>query len=73
MVFDRYLIQWGLAPDGEPVTTNSSRLLPVRRGETPAMLKIAVMEEEQRSCSFGPRKIVEMDLSLCRTLGRMDS
>jgi streptomycin 6-kinase len=43
-MFDHYLARWGLTPDGEPIITRNSRLLPVRRGETPAMLKIAVEE-----------------------------
>jgi streptomycin 6-kinase len=46
-MFDEYLARWGLTPDGEPIMTHSSRLLPVRRAGTPAMLKIAVEAEEQ--------------------------
>jgi len=46
--FDVYLDAWGLLPDGEPIYTHSSDLLPVRRNGEPAMLKIARSEEEQR-------------------------
>ena len=34
-------------PDGDPVTTHSSRLLPVRQGAVPAMLKVATESEEK--------------------------
>jgi streptomycin 6-kinase len=47
MVFDHYLARWGLTPDGEPIATRSSDLLPVRRAALPAMLKIAREEEER--------------------------
>ena len=47
-VFDAHLLRWGLTPDGEPIATHSSRLLPVRRGGVPAMLKIAQEVEERR-------------------------
>jgi streptomycin 6-kinase len=39
--------RWGLVPDGDPIVTHSSRLLPVRWGGEPAMLKIAVAPEEK--------------------------
>lgn len=45
--FDEYLGRWNLTPDGDPIITRSSRLFPVRQGDTPAMLKIAVEAEEQ--------------------------
>ena len=51
-MFDIYLDAWALVPDGEPITTHSSDLLPVRRGGIPAMLKIARNEEEQRGNSL---------------------
>lgn len=51
-MFDHYLARWGLIPDGEPIITHSSRLLPVRRVETPAMLKIAVEAEERRGAAL---------------------
>jgi streptomycin 6-kinase len=46
-VFVPWLQRWELVPDGEPILTPGSRLLPVRRGDTPAMLKIAVDDEEK--------------------------
>ncbi len=46
-MFDRYLSLWELTPDGAPIITHSSRLLPVRYKGVPAMLKIA-METEER-------------------------
>ena len=45
--FNGYLDRWGLAQDGEPIVTHSGRLLPVRQGDVPAMLKIAVETEEK--------------------------
>jgi streptomycin 6-kinase len=47
-VFDAYLKLWNLLPDGEPIATQSSDLLPVLyRGSTRAMLKIARSAEER--------------------------
>ncbi len=46
-MFSDYLERWKLTPDGEPIITASSRLLPVRSGGVPAMLKIAVHDEER--------------------------
>lgn len=46
-MFDEYLIEWGLIPDGEPIVTPGSRLLPVRRNGEPAMLKVALEAEEK--------------------------
>jgi streptomycin 6-kinase len=47
-MFDDYLARWRLTPDGEPIATHSSDLLPVRRAGTAAMLKIAREAEERR-------------------------
>ncbi|MDQ6886085.1 MAG: 3'-kinase [Gemmatimonadota bacterium] len=47
-MFDTFLDRWHLVPDGTPITTPRSRLLPVRLAGTPAMLKIAVEAEERR-------------------------
>jgi streptomycin 6-kinase len=47
-VFDDYLERWHLAPDGAPIVTHSSRLLPVLQAGVPAMLKIAQEDEERR-------------------------
>ncbi len=45
--FAPFLARWNLTPDGAPIVTHSSRLLPVRRGETLAMLKVAYEAEEK--------------------------
>lgn len=45
--FGAYLARWGLVPDGAAITTHSSRLLPVRHGGEPAMLKVAHEPEER--------------------------
>jgi streptomycin 6-kinase len=47
-MFENYLDRWRLDPDGEPITTATSRLLPVRRDGAPAMLKVATEPEERR-------------------------
>jgi streptomycin 6-kinase len=48
-MFEPYLHRWELEPDGSPIITERSRLLPVRHRGDPAMLKIAIESEE----SFG--------------------
>lgn len=45
--FGPYLRRWALVPDGDPIVTHSSRLLPVLRDGDAAMLKIAVVPEER--------------------------
>lgn len=45
--FKKYLISWKLTPDGAPFVTPTSQLLPVRYNDTPAMLKIALSDEER--------------------------
>jgi len=47
-MFEDDLDRWDLTPDGAPIATPSSRLLPVRSGGVPAMLKIATEGEERR-------------------------
>ncbi len=47
-MFEAYFTRWDLMPDGDPIVTPSSHLLPVRRGSQPGMLKLA-LEEEERS------------------------
>ena len=47
-MFENYLHRWQLDPDGEPIITTTSRLLPVRRDGVPAMLKVATEPEERR-------------------------
>src|SRR5690349_1868059 len=66
--FSLYLERWSLVPDGDPVVTRSSRLLPVRRGREPAMLKIGVHPEESRGAAVmiwwngsGAARVIEHD------------
>lgn len=40
--------RWALTPDGDPIVTRSSRLLPVRWRGAPAILKVAIEAEEKR-------------------------
>ena len=47
-IFAPWLARWALEPDGEAFATASSRLLPVRRGDEAAFLKLAVHAEEKR-------------------------
>ncbi|MCD6057664.1 MAG: hypothetical protein K0Q89_1194 [Thermomicrobiales bacterium] len=47
-MFEDYLDRWRLDPDGEPIVTTTSRLLPVRRDGAPVMLKVATEPEERR-------------------------
>lgn len=47
-VFADHLKRWKLTPDGTPFSTRVCKLMPVRRGEERAMLKLAFEEEEQR-------------------------
>lgn len=47
-MLDDYLRRWNLIPDGSPIETRSSRLLPVRHLGEPAMLKVSLVEEEKR-------------------------
>jgi streptomycin 6-kinase len=46
-MFKEYLERWQLTPDGGPITTPTSWLLPVRRSGSPAMLKVAMHPEER--------------------------
>lgn len=45
--FEPYLARWDLVPDGKPIVTHSSRLLPVLRGDVPAMLKLPEAPDER--------------------------
>ena len=51
-MFEEYLTFWNLTPDGEPIATHSSDLLPVRRDDQPAMLKLARADEERRGAEL---------------------
>ncbi|MFJ3049331.1 aminoglycoside phosphotransferase family protein [Pseudomonas nitroreducens] len=48
--FQRVLDLWQLTPEGEPIITPSSHLLPVRWRDRPAMIKRALEIEEQGGC-----------------------
>ena len=52
MIFDEYLRRWDLNPDGDPIITHSSQMLPVCRGDQPAMLKVATEPEESRGAAL---------------------
>ena len=52
MTLGVHLARWELVPDGEPIETPSSLLLPVRRDGVPAMLKIARADEERRGAAL---------------------
>jgi streptomycin 6-kinase len=63
-----YIDRWGLVPDGEVIITRSSRLLPVRRNSEPAMLKIALEQEEKNGADLmiwwngiGAARVLEHD------------
>lgn len=45
--FDYYIDRWRLIPEGDPIVTRTSRLLPVRWRGVVAMLKVAVDAEEE--------------------------
>lgn len=46
MDFDEHITRWGLVPDGDPISTHSSDLLPALKDGVPVMLKIARVKEE---------------------------
>ena|SRR5712671_5789599 len=46
-MFSEYLRRWNLTTDGSAVMTPTSALLPVLWGDVPAMLKVAVLDEEK--------------------------
>lgn len=47
MIFEKHIARWGLVPDGDPISTHSSDLLPALKDGAPVMLKIARPEEEK--------------------------
>lgn len=53
-MFSTYLARWDLTPDGDPIVTHSSRLLPVRQRGVPAMLKLPMEAEEKRGSLLMP-------------------
>lgn len=46
-MFVEYVARWGLTPDGDPIVTRNSRLLPVAWRGGSAMLKVALDAEEK--------------------------
>jgi streptomycin 6-kinase len=46
-LFDPWLKRWGLTADGNPISGTWAKLLPVKRGDQPAMLKAAMTREER--------------------------
>jgi streptomycin 6-kinase len=46
-IFQPWLKRWSLIPDGTPIITPGSRLLPVRLNDRPAMLKVALDVDEK--------------------------
>jgi streptomycin 6-kinase len=52
VIVDGFLQRWDLIPDGDPIVTHSSQLLPVCRGDQPAMLKVATEPEETRGAAL---------------------
>jgi streptomycin 6-kinase len=52
LMFGEYLERWKLTPDGEPIATPTSRLLPVRWRGSPAMLKIARLSGRRGSAAY---------------------
>lgn len=46
-MFGKYLRKWNLTANGPPVMTPTSALLPVLLGDMPAMLKVAILDEEK--------------------------
>jgi len=46
-IFAPYLERWTLVPDGAELSTRAARLLPVKRGDEPAMLKVATDPDER--------------------------
>lgn len=46
-LFEEYITRWQLIEDGDPILTPGARLVPVRFNGHPAMLKIAIADEEK--------------------------
>jgi streptomycin 6-kinase len=50
--FQAYLERWGLLPDGPSILTANAQLLPVRRDDLPAILKMTSDEDERRGSAL---------------------
>lgn len=74
-----YLDRWHLTPDGAMIITPAARLLPVRQGIMPAMLKVVTLDEAKRGADLlawwdghGTARVYERDgdaLLMERALG----
>jgi streptomycin 6-kinase len=74
-----YLDRWQLVPDGAVIITPAARLLPVRRGTMPTMLKVVTLDEAKRGVDLlawwdgqGAARVYERDgdaLLMERALG----
>ena len=53
-MFAEYIVKWDLLPDGEPIRTHSSRLLPVRQHGVAAGLPI---DGRLRPVEFGSARL----------------
>lgn len=51
-LFDPYLACWNLVPDGAPIVTPSSNLLPVMQNGVPAMLKLTDEPDTRNGCDL---------------------
>lgn len=49
---DPWLARWGLTPDGPDFATHHARLMPVRQGARPAMLKLTRQKDEIRGAEI---------------------
>lgn len=63
-----YLTRWRITPTGPAFSTPSSHLQPALRGDVPAMLKVARIEEEAKGCRLldwwdgdGAARVFEVD------------
>jgi streptomycin 6-kinase len=52
VLFGPWLAKWDLVADGAPIIGPNSRLLPVRRDQTPLMLKAAMQPREVRAAAY---------------------
>ena len=51
-LMEPWLVRWSLEADGAEIVTSNSRLLPVRYAGRPAMLKIAIEDEERHGAEL---------------------
>lgn len=79
-IFAPYLDRWHLTQDGAPIVTPAARLLPVRQGDLPAMLKVVTLDEAKAGSALlawwdgiGAARVYDMDgdaVLMERALGR---